>query len=214
LSLSEVVKRHGPLPPERVVYLLRQVCMALREAHAAGLVHRDIKPSNIIAARRGGLDDVAKLLDFGLVLPRLLDSGPHLTAQGQVVGTPTFMAPEQSQGGRDVDARSDLYSLGAVAYALLPGRPPFDDDDPMAVMMAHARDPVIPPSQLRPDIPEDLERVVLRCLAKDPAERFPDAESLEQALAGCACADRWSAKRAAEWWRQVGQPAAPTTAGA
>ena len=144
----------------------------------------------------------------------MLDSGPHLTAQGQVVGTPTFMAPEQSRGGRDVDARSDLYSLGAVAYALLTGRPPFDDDDPMAVMMAHARDPVVPPSQLRPDIPEDLERVVLRCLAKDPAERFPDAESLEQALAGCACADRWNAKRAAEWWRQVGQPAAPSTAGA
>ena len=215
LSLAEVVKRYGPLPPERVVYLLRQVCMALREAHAAGLVHRDIKPSNIVAARRGGLDDVAKLLDFGLVLPRSPDLGRHLTARGQVVGTPTFMAPEQTRGGgRDVDARSDIYSLGAVAYALLTGRPPFDDDDPMDVMIAHARDPVVPPSQLRPDIPEDLERVVLRCLAKDPAERFPDAESLEQALAECACADRWNAKRAAEWWHQVGQPAAPTTMGA
>jgi serine/threonine-protein kinase len=214
LSLAELVKRYGPLPPERVVYLLRQVCMALREAHAAGLVHRDIKPSNIIAARRGGLDDVAKLLDFGLVLPRMLDSGGHLTAQGQVVGTPTFMAPEQSRGGRDVDARSDLYSLGAVAYALLTGRPPFDDDDPFEVMMAHARDPVVPPSRHCADIPEDLERVVLRCLAKDPADRFPDAESLEQALAECACADRWDAKRAAQWWLQAGQPAAPQTTAA
>src|SRR5262249_32949044 len=150
-----------------------------------------------------------------LVLPRLWDSGRHLTAQGQIVGTPTFMSPEQTRGGgREVDARSDLYSLGAVAYVLLTGRPPFDDDDPMEVMIAHARNPVVPPSQFCAEIPEDLERVVLRCLAKDPADRFPDAESLEQALAECACADRWNAKRAAQWWLEVGQPTAPSTTAA
>jgi serine/threonine-protein kinase len=210
LSLAELVERYGPLPPERVVYLLRQVCQALREAHAAGLIHRDIKPSNILAARRGGVDDVAKLLDFGLVLSIAQDFDPQLTAKGKVVGTPLFMAPEQSRGsGRDVDARTDIYSLGAVAYYLLTRRPPFDDENPMEVMISHARDPVVPPSQLHHGIPDDLERVVLRCLAKEPADRFPDAESLEQALADCACSSRWNAKLAAQWWLQVGQPAGP-----
>jgi serine/threonine-protein kinase len=210
LSLAELVERFGPMPPERAVYLLRQVCQALREAHAAGLIHRDIKPSNIFAARRGGLDDVAKLLDFGLVLPIAQDLAPQLTGTGKVVGTPVYMAPEQSRGsGRDVDARTDIYSLGAVAYYLLTGRPPFDQKDPMEVMIAHARDPVTPPSQIRPGIPEDLERVVLRCLAKAPDDRFPDAESLEQVLADCACAARWNAKTAAQWWLDVGHPAEP-----
>ena len=127
LSLEDLVERHGPLPPGRVVYLLRQVCGALREAHAAGLIHRDIKPSNVFAAHRGGMDDVAKLLDFGLVLPAAGPPAPHLTGEGQVLGTPLFMSPEQAMGGgRVVDERSDLYSLGAVAYYLLTGRPPFD----------------------------------------------------------------------------------------
>ena len=188
LSLAELVERHGPLPPGRVVYLLRQVCGALREAHAAGLIHRDIKPSNIFAARRGGMDDVAKLLDFGLVLPAATVRAAHLSGEGQILGTPLFMSPEQATGGRELDERSDIYSLGAVAYYLLTGRPPFDGEDGIAVMIAHARDPVVPPSRVRAGIPEDLERVVLRCLAKDPAERFPDAESLERALARCACA--------------------------
>ena len=98
------------------------------------------------------------------------------------------MSPEQAKGGRELDERSDIYSLGAVAYYLLTGRPPFEGEGGIAVLIAHARDPVEPPSRVRPGIPEDLERVVLRCLAKDPAERFPDAESLEQALADCACA--------------------------
>ena len=182
LSLAELVERYGPLPPARVVYLLRQVCGALREAHAAGLIHRDIKPSNIFAARRGGMDDVAKLLDFGLVRPAATARAAHLSAEGQILGTPLFMSPEQATGGRELDERSDIYSLGAVAYYLLTGRPPFEGEDGIAVMIAHARDPVVPPSRVRAGIPEDLERVVLRCLAKDPAERYPDAASLERAL--------------------------------
>ena len=209
LSLEDLVRRHGPLPPGRVVHLLRQVCQALREAHAAGLIHRDIKPSNIIAARRGGLDDVAKLLDFGLVLPRAGSPAPHLTGEGQVLGTPLFMSPEQAtSGGRVVDERSDLYALGAVAYYLLTGRPPFDGEDGIGVMIAHARDPVVPPSRDRPDVPEDLERVVLRCLAKDPAERFPDAESLDGALGACACAGEWGQERASRWWHDASRGAA------
>ena len=191
LSLAELVERHGPLPAGRAVYLLRQVCLALREAHAAGLIHRDIKPSNIFAARRGGMDDVAKLLDFGLVRPAAASRAAHLSGEGQILGTPLFMSPEQATGGRELDERSDIYSLGAVAYYLLTGRPPFDGGDGIAVMIAHARDPVTPPSLVRAGIPEDLERVVLRCLAKDPSERFPDAESLELSLGDCTPHGDW-----------------------
>ncbi len=201
LSLAELVERYGPLPPERATYLLRQVCAALAEAHAAGLLHRDLKPSNIIAARRGGMDDVAKLLDFGLVRPAATGRAAHVSADGQILGTPLFMSPEQASSTQEVDERSDIYSLGAVAYYLLTGRPPFEGEDGLAVLIAHARDPVIPPSRLRPDIPEDLEQVVLRCLAKDPAGRFADARSLERALAECACAGDWDQESAARWWR-------------
>ena len=201
LSLAELVNRHGPLPPGRVVYLLRQVCGALREAHAAGLIHRDIKPSNIFAARPGGLGDVAKLLDFGLVLPAAILGEATLTGERQIVGTPQYMSPEQAKGGHKLDGRSDIYSLGAVAYYLLTGRPPFQANGRTAVLIAHARDPVEPPSRVRPGIPEDLERVVLRCLAKPPDQRFPDAEALEQALGACACAGDWDQGRAARWWQ-------------
>ena len=211
LSLAELVERHGPLPPGRAVYLLRQVCLALREAHAAGLIHRDIKPSNIFAARRGGMDDVAKLLDFGLVRPAATTRAAHLSGEGQILGTPLFMSPEQATGGRELDERSDIYSLGAVAYYLLTGRPPFDEGGGIGVMIAHAHDPVLPPSQVRAGIPEDLERVVLRCLAKDPADRFPDAESLEQALGECACAGDWDQEQAARWWRGPERPPTVST---
>jgi serine/threonine-protein kinase len=202
LGLADLVERHGPLPPARAVYLLRQVCGALREAHEAGLIHRDIKPSNIFAARRGGVEDIAKLLDFGLVRPSATDPTAHLSGEGQILGTPLFMSPEQARGGRSLDERSDIYSLGAVAYYLLTGRPPFEGEGGIAVMIAHARDPVVPPSQLRPGIPDDLELVVLRCLAKDPADRFPDAERLERSLGECDCAGDWDLDRAARWWRE------------
>jgi serine/threonine protein kinase len=204
LSLGELVQRHGLLPPGRAVYLLRQVCQALREAHAVGLIHRDIKPSNIIAARRGGMDDVAKLLDFGLVRPVTTAPDADLSAHGQILGTPLFMSPEQATGDRELDPRTDIYSLGAVAYHLLSGRPPFNGAGGMAVLVAHARDPVVPPSQMLTGIPADLERVVLRCLAKAAADRFADAESLERALGECACARDWDQDRAARWWRDAG----------
>jgi hypothetical protein len=201
LSLADLVERLGRLPPGRVVYLLRQVCGALREAHAAGLIHRDIKPSNIFAARPGGLGDVAKLLDFGLVLPTAILGEVALTEERIILGTPLYMSPEQAKGGRELDRRSDIYSLGAVAYYMLTGRPPFQADGRAAVLIAHARDPVEPPSRIHPRIPEDLERVVLRCLAKPPDQRFPDAEALEQALGACACAGDWDQGRAAQWWQ-------------
>jgi serine/threonine-protein kinase len=206
LNLAELVGRHGPLPPARVVYLLRQVCGALSEAHAAGLIHRDIKPSNVFAARRGGNDDVAKLLDFGLVRPAATGRETQLSEEGQILGTPQYMSPEQATGARELDERSDIYSLGAVAYFLLTGRPPFEGDGRILVLIAHARDPVVPPSRIRPDIPPDLERVVMRCLAKDPAERFPNARTLELALGACRCGQDWDQERASRWWRDAGRP--------
>jgi serine/threonine-protein kinase len=207
LNLHELVYRHGPLPPGRVVYLLRQVCGSLSEAHAIGLIHRDIKPSNIFAAHPGGLGDVAKLLDFGLVLPAGILSEATLSGERQILGTPQYMSPEQAKGGHELDGRSDIYSLGAVAYYLLTGRPPFQADGRTAVLIAHARDPVELPSRVRPGIPEDLERVALRCLAKPPDQRFPAAEALEQALGSCACTGDWDQGRAARWWQdEYGDP--------
>ena len=175
--------------------------MALREAHSAGLIHRDVKPSNIFAARRGELDDVAKLLDFGLVHRSLDESVTAPSGMGKVLGTPLYMSPEQARGERQIDHRSDIYSLGAVAYYLLSGQPPFMRGNTIATMIAHAREPVTPLSSLREDIPDDLERIISRCLAKDPSDRFQTAECLEYALSQCSCVGGWDHKQAREWWR-------------
>jgi tRNA A-37 threonylcarbamoyl transferase component Bud32 len=204
LSLQDLVARHGPLPPERAVHFLRQVCAALREAHTLGIIHRDIKPSNVIASERGGVPDVAKLLDFGLV--QCMDiacADARLTVQGTILGSPPFMSPEQALGKDSVDPRTDIYSVGALAYFLLTGQPPFVRETAMQILMAHVYEQVPPPSQLRPDIPPDLEAVILRCLEKDPAKRFPDAEALDEALTHCTSAGRWTRQDAAEWWHNV-----------
>jgi serine/threonine-protein kinase len=200
LSLADLVERHGPLPPGRAIFLLRQACGALAEAHAAGLVHRDLKPANIFAARRGHLHDFVKLLDFGLVLPPPDPSTVEPSRDGHIAGSPLYMAPEQVTGAARPDARADLYGLGAVAYYLLTGRAPFAGPTAMAVMIVVARDPVEPPSRHRPGLPPDLERVVLRCLSKSPADRYPDADALDRDLAGCAAATEWDFAHAADWW--------------
>jgi tRNA A-37 threonylcarbamoyl transferase component Bud32 len=199
MSLGDLVQQYGPLPPGRLIYLLRQACRALAEAHALGLIHRDLKPANIFLAIRGGEYDVVKILDFGLV--KLTDpEAPELTTDRTVSGTPMFMSPEQATGSRTLDQRSDLYALGAIAYYALTGRPPFLGESPMAIMIAHARDPVEPPSRYEPDIPADLEAVVMRCLAKQPEDRYPNARAVAKALAECAAADQWGDGRAEAWW--------------
>ena len=205
LSLEDLLERYGPLPAERVVHLLRQICQGLREAHHIGLIHRDIKPGNIFAAQRGGLYDVVKLVDFGLVKPVGENRSASLSQDGGISGTPLFMSPEQARGLGDLDARSDIYSLGAVAYALLTGRPPFEGANPLDVMIALVHDEVVWPSRHRADVPADLEGVILRCLAKSREDRFQDVDSLEQALAECAAADRWSQWDAVSWWRENDQ---------
>lgn len=200
LSLQEVIERQGPLQPERAVHLLRQVCQALSEAHTAGLIHRDIKPSNIIASQRGGICDVAKLVDFGLATSIDDFQEVKLTQEGTIAGSPFYIAPERFLEEDEPDARSDIYSLGGVAYFLVTGQPPFRGDVPLQVMIAHAREPVVPPRQLVANVPEDLEAIILKCLAKEPSQRYADSSALEQALGRCACADCWTRELAARWW--------------
>jgi hypothetical protein len=202
LTLEEMVYRHDQVPPARAVYFLRQVCAALTEAHGIGLIHRDIKPGNVMVCERGGQHDVIKLLDFGLVLP-VVDAGDDETLlhEGVIAGTPAYMSPEQASGQTILDVRSDIYSVGALAYFLLTGRPPFVCASPLTTMAAHLSAPPTPPSSAHIGLPADLEAIVLRCLAKSPNERFADAQTLERALATCLCAEEWSEQQAANWWR-------------
>lgn len=212
LSLAEMVEQFGPLPPERAIYFLLQVCDALREAHQSGMVHRDIKPGNIFIAQRGGVYDVVKLLDFGLVKPLTDDQPIELTSEGSVTGSPLFMSPEQAIGQANCDARSDIYSLGAVAYYLLTGQPPFCGDNLLKLVVAHSSQMPSPPSHHRPGIPSDLEAVILKCLAKEPQDRYQDVDQLSQALTGCRSTSRWSRQCAAQWWQA--RPAAANATGA
>ncbi|MDG2382389.1 MAG: serine/threonine-protein kinase [Pirellulaceae bacterium] len=200
MSLQHLVEKHGPLPASRAIHLLVQTCDALAEAHGQALIHRDLKPANIFAAERGGVYDVAKLLDFGLAKPLISNSSAELSADGLISGSPRFMAPEQGLGADEVDARSDIYSLGAVGYYLVTGRPPFEGDKPLKVIFAHANQPVTPPSALQKGIPDDLEAVLLRCLAKDPADRFQSVDELAQALGFCQDAGQWTRRDASVWW--------------
>lgn len=195
-TLEELVRDTGPLPPGRVVYLLRQVCGALAEAHAAGLVHRDLKPGNVIVAALGGQRDVAKLLDFGLVQDLSADADDRLTRTGTVLGTPAYMSPEQAAGESSLDARSDLYSLGAVAFFALTGRPPFQGRSLGQILAAHRSAALPPLTDLRPDVPADLAAVIAHCMAKEPNDRFRSAAELDRALGQCPCAADWSAERA------------------
>jgi tRNA A-37 threonylcarbamoyl transferase component Bud32 len=204
ITLEQLVQEHGPLPAERAVHLLRQVCGALQEAHANQMIHRDVKPRNILVCRQGGLHDVVKLLDFGLVRIQGGDGGAaDLTAEHAITGTPAYMSPEQAAGRAEVDGRADLYSLGAVAYFLLTGRPPFVNRSLVELLAAHQRDRPEPLTRFQPAVPVELEAVVLRCLAKDPAERFADARTLERALTDWASATgrHWGEEEAVAWWR-------------
>jgi serine/threonine-protein kinase len=187
LSLEELVARDGPLGPGRVVRLLLQLCDAVREAHTLGILHLDIKPGNVLVVGGSG-DDVVKLLDFGLAR-ELAPGGVALHSSAtEAAGSPQYMAPEQAAGHPALDARADLYGLGGVAYFLLTGRPPFECESALQLVLAHAWDPVTPPHHLRPEVPADLEAVVLCCLGKEPANRFADVADLARALRRCACA--------------------------
>jgi serine/threonine-protein kinase len=212
MNLEEMVEQYGPLPPARAVHLLRQVCQALREAHGIGLIHRDVKPGNIIACERGKVYDVAKLLDFGLVKAFGPGSGDvRVTREGAVTGSPAFLSPEQARGRGQLDARSDIYNVGAVAYFLVTGQLPFDGESALEMLHAHAYEPLIPSRKFREAVPADLQWVILHCLEKDPDRRYPDAATLEKALAACKGMEEWTPEKAEEWWQHSGdKPAIPS----
>jgi serine/threonine-protein kinase len=201
-SLQTLVERFGPLPPERVVRLLRQACHSLAEAHAAGLVHRDVKPANMFVCRLGLDVDFLKVLDFGLVKmpgPRGADA-EELTAAGAFTGTPAYMPPEVALG-EAVDGRADIYALGCVAYWLLTGHLVFESGSSMQLVIDHVRTPPLAPSRRAAQpIPEGLERIVLRCLAKDPAQRPASAAALARELQWLGIEGRWTDAKARDWW--------------
>jgi eukaryotic-like serine/threonine-protein kinase len=205
-NMNEMIEQYGTMPAGRVVYLMEQTCAALAEAHGIGLVHRDIKPANIFCAYRGGIFDVAKLLDFGLAKPLSENLDASLTQEGAITGSPLFMSPEQATGGDAVDGRSDIYSLGAVMYYMLTGQPPFAYENPFKAMIAHATETVIPPRQVNVDVPEGLEEIVMRCLEKDPEHRFQDVATMQRALHEVDLVDPWSSDLAAQWWSHNGCP--------
>jgi serine/threonine-protein kinase len=210
-DLQRVVEATGPMPAARVVHLLSQCCGALAEAHGIGLIHRDVKPANVVLCRRGGEDDVAKLMDFGLVM----DVSPEAARldEGGPCGTPLTMAPEVILR-RPVSPATDLYSLGAVGCFLLTGQPLFDVAGPGEFLGAHLREEPRRPSASVPGVPADLEEVLLRCLRKDPGARFPDAAALREALLSCADAGRWGRADAKRWWDRHGASLGPGDEGA
>ena len=178
------------------------MCGALSEAHGIGLIHRDIKPANTMVSELGGRHDTVKLLDFGLVIP--LGGGPEdekLTREGAIAGSPAYMSPEQAGGQDEVDARSDIYSVGALAYFLLTGQSPFAGRSPVKMLAAHLYEPPAPLRKHRPEVPADLEAVVLKCLAKVPADRYADVRTLDVALATCDPGGHWTDQNATQWWQ-------------
>lgn len=203
LDLQRLVERHGPLPAERVVHLLRQACLSLAEAHDLQLVHRDIKPANLFVCRLGTEYDFLKVLDFGVVSRHGQEAMTAITAAGVVLGTPAFLAPELVGSNVAVDGRADLYSLGCVAYYLLTGRPPFEARDARSMIAQHAHTPPTPPSTATSQpIPGALDTLVLECLAKDPALRPASAHALREWLECVPLAIPWDQRRAREWWER------------
>jgi serine/threonine-protein kinase len=185
-TLAEMARGKG-IEPERAVHIVRQATRAIAEAHGRGIVHRDVKPENLFVTSLGGERDFVKVLDFGIAKLRDGDErdGETLTREGAMIGTPMFMSPEQASG-TTVDPRSDVYSLGAVLYFALTGRPPFDGPNATSVLLGHMS--IIPkaPSERAPrTVPPSLDAVVLRCLEKDPSKRYASAADLDAALAEC-----------------------------
>jgi serine/threonine-protein kinase len=187
-TLGQELKEKGRIDPERVIQISRQVCRALAEAHKLGVVHRDMKPANVFLMKHDDEGDYAKVLDFGLVKetktedPATGVGGQH-TRVGQIMGSPKYMAPEQIQG-KDVDGRTDIYSLGATMYAMLTAHAPFEKANEMATMMAHISEAVPAMGITAPDLllPAGLETIVMQCLQKDPARRFASMDDLLAAL--------------------------------
>ncbi len=202
-DLERLVTAYGSQPPGRVIHIIRQLVAALAEAHEVGLIHRDVKPANVILCRRGGQPDVAKVLDFGLVKEVAQSGDSSLTGAGVVTGTPDYLAPETLEAPENADARSDLYAVGCTAYYLLTGGPVFDGSVVQVCSQHLQKEPSPPSDRSRHRIADDLQDLVLRCLAKNPADRPESARKLDEALAGCEDADSWTRADAEAWWKEA-----------
>lgn len=205
-DIKGLVHSHGPLSSARTIYLLKQACLSLAEAHDAGLVHRDIKPENLFVASMGLEYDILKVLDFGLV--KTPASSKHkLTTDGIVHGTPGFMSPEAALGENVIDGRADLYSLGCVAYFMLTGELPFKARTPMDMLLKQVQDSPQAPSKVVPTVSPELDALVLACLQKRASQRPENAMAVLRLLeeAESALQPRWSQNDAAAWWRETGR---------
>ena len=178
-NLAELLAREPRQPIEEARRMLREIADALAYAHTRGVIHRDIKPDNMLLDAATGR---VMVTDFGIA--RAIEAGTRLTVTGAAVGTPTYMSPEQAMGERDIDGRSDLYSLGVIGYQMLTGRVPFVAANPMALLLKHVGERPRAITELRPDAPKSLCDAIDRALAKDPDERWPSAASLRDALSG------------------------------
>jgi len=202
-TLDKLVAQHGPMPLARAIHVLKQLCAALRVAHGRSLVHRDIKPHNVMLCRRGGEHDVVKILDFGLVKDTDRGDSRDITQFQRVLGTPRYMAPERIRNPADADARSDIYSVGAVAYFLVTGRELFDTaaEHDLTYQVLHTPAPKV--SDTLPDVPRRFDELVARCLAKDRAERPHDVVIVLALLEALAVEYPWSQQQAEAWWKRL-----------
>jgi eukaryotic-like serine/threonine-protein kinase len=201
-DLESLVRTFGALPPDRVTYLLQQVCHSLAEAHERGLVHRDVKPANVYVCRMGLDYDFVKVLDFGLVkfIGHRNGASTLLSTSEMTSGTPAYMAPEVVLSEPHVDPRSDVYSIGCLTYWMLTGQPVFEANSPMKMLMAHIDTKPVPPSQRTElPIPRCLDDLVLACLEKDPSCRPRNAKELGQMVLACPT-ETWTQEAARHWW--------------
>ncbi|MGV0791330.1 Stk1 family PASTA domain-containing Ser/Thr kinase [Mycolicibacterium sp. XJ1819] len=175
VTLRDIVHNEGPMPPKRAIEVIADACQALNFSHQHGIIHRDVKPANIMISKTGAV----KVMDFGIA--RAIADANSVTQTAAVIGTAQYLSPEQARGEK-VDARSDVYSLGCVLYEILVGEPPFIGDSPVAVAYQHVREDPVPPSQRNPDIPPELDAVVLKALAKNPDNRYQTAAEMRADL--------------------------------
>jgi serine/threonine-protein kinase len=218
VTLDDLAPVSGPLPAGRVIHILMQIAGSLAEAHEKGLIHRDIKPSNVMLCERGGLYDVVKVLDFGLV-KEIAETDGNLTQANVLIGTPLYMAPETISQPGQASPASDLYALGAVGYFLLTGRNVFEGASAVEICAKHLHDaPESPSARTGMPVPVDLEKIIMDCLEKDPGRRPADASALRQSFSRCEDSNAWSWEDARDWWAThyagisaaaTGQPSTP-----
>jgi serine/threonine-protein kinase len=203
LDADRLVRQFGPLPAERAIFLLCQICHSLSEAESYGLVHRDIKPANIFLCRYGEDYDFVKVLDFGLVkaFQDKPDPEPALTRENMIQGTPAFIAPEQALGRSSLDSRVDIYALGCVAYWLVTGQLVFTAENSVGLLLHHVHtQPTRPSARTDLPIPPNLDDLILACLAKNPADRPQSARELSRRLGEIQGVNQWTQDQARQWW--------------